>query len=161
MATRLGGSGIGVAVEQEQSCRLVADGKAACAVGQGSVASQTLVVQRREHRVERMLNRPKVSAGRAGADGAALDERDPRAAIGEDGCRRAADDSSADDHDLASHSPNIATRICRIPRQAARTAPTERLTAISGMATHRVRIADWSGLDAELIGWLREAYDRA
>lgn len=41
------------------------------------------------------------------------------------------------------------------------TEPTERLTAISGMATHRVRIADASGLDDELIGWLREAYDRA
>jgi predicted transport protein len=39
--------------------------------------------------------------------------------------------------------------------------PTERLTAISGMATHRVRVADSSGLDDELIGWLREAYDRA
>ena len=40
-------------------------------------------------------------------------------------------------------------------------APTERLIPISGMATHRVRIADSSGLDDELIGWLREAYDRA
>ena len=41
------------------------------------------------------------------------------------------------------------------------TEPTGRLTTISGMATHRVRIADASGLDDELIGWLREAYDRA
>ncbi len=41
------------------------------------------------------------------------------------------------------------------------TEPTERLTAISGMATHRVRIADASGLDDELVGWLREAYERA
>jgi predicted transport protein len=39
--------------------------------------------------------------------------------------------------------------------------PTERLKATSGMATHRVRIDDASGLDAELIGWLREAYERA
>jgi predicted transport protein len=39
--------------------------------------------------------------------------------------------------------------------------PTERLRPITGMATHRVRIADASGLDAELLGWLREAYDRA
>ncbi len=39
--------------------------------------------------------------------------------------------------------------------------PTERLRPITGMATHRVRIADSSGLDAELLGWLREAYDRA
>ena len=41
------------------------------------------------------------------------------------------------------------------------TQPTERLSPISGMATHRVRIADEAGLDDELIGWLREAYDRA
>jgi len=40
-------------------------------------------------------------------------------------------------------------------------AGTERLKPITGMATHRVRIADASGLDPELIGWLREAYDRA
>ena len=39
--------------------------------------------------------------------------------------------------------------------------PTDRLMATSGMATHRVRIADATGLDDELIGWLREAYERA
>jgi len=39
--------------------------------------------------------------------------------------------------------------------------PTDRLVATSGMATHRVRISDASGLDDELIGWLREAYERA
>lgn len=39
--------------------------------------------------------------------------------------------------------------------------PTRRLKAIAGMATHRVRIADTAGIDAELRGWLREAYDRA
>ena len=38
---------------------------------------------------------------------------------------------------------------------------TERLKPTSGMATHRVRIADVSGLDDELLGWLREAYERA
>ena len=38
---------------------------------------------------------------------------------------------------------------------------TDRLRPISGMATHRVRIADASGLDDELVGWLRRAYDRA
>ena len=38
---------------------------------------------------------------------------------------------------------------------------TERLKPTSGMATHKVRIADAGELDAELIGWLREAYDRA
>jgi len=39
--------------------------------------------------------------------------------------------------------------------------PTARLTPTSGMATHRVRIADAAGLDEELIGWLRDAYERA
>ncbi|HEY7600779.1 MAG TPA: DUF5655 domain-containing protein [Candidatus Limnocylindrales bacterium] len=38
---------------------------------------------------------------------------------------------------------------------------TERLRPTSGMATHRVRIADVAGLDGELLGWLKEAYDRA
>jgi predicted transport protein len=38
---------------------------------------------------------------------------------------------------------------------------TDRLTSTTGMATHRVRIADASGLDEELLGWLREAYERA
>ena len=38
---------------------------------------------------------------------------------------------------------------------------TDRLRPTTGMATHRVRIADAGGLDAELIGWLREAYERA
>jgi predicted transport protein len=41
------------------------------------------------------------------------------------------------------------------------TEPTDRLRPTSGMATHRVRIADASELDEELAGWLREAYDRA
>ena len=41
------------------------------------------------------------------------------------------------------------------------TQPTDRLRPTSGMATHRVRIDDASGLDAELVGWLREAYERA
>jgi predicted transport protein len=40
-------------------------------------------------------------------------------------------------------------------------APSDRLKATTGMATHKVRIADASGLDPELLGWLREAYDRA
>lgn len=39
-----------------------------------------------------------------------------------------------------------------------------RLTASgswNSMVTHRVQIADPAGLDEELLGWLREAYDRA
>jgi predicted transport protein len=39
--------------------------------------------------------------------------------------------------------------------------PTDRLRPTTGMATHRVRIADAAGLDTELVGWLREAYERA
>lgn len=39
--------------------------------------------------------------------------------------------------------------------------PTERLRPTTGMATHRLRIADASGLDEELVAWLREAYERA
>lgn len=39
--------------------------------------------------------------------------------------------------------------------------PTDRLRPTTGMATHRVRIDGADGLDAELLGWLREAYDRA
>lgn len=38
---------------------------------------------------------------------------------------------------------------------------TDRLKPMKGMATHRVRIANGSGVDGELIGWLREAYGRA
>jgi len=38
---------------------------------------------------------------------------------------------------------------------------TERLKPTSGMATHRVRLSAGDALDDELLGWLREAYDRA
>ncbi|MGI8928853.1 MAG: DUF5655 domain-containing protein [Candidatus Limnocylindrales bacterium] len=38
---------------------------------------------------------------------------------------------------------------------------TERLKPTTGMGTHTVRISDQSGLDDELVGWLREAYERA
>jgi hypothetical protein len=41
------------------------------------------------------------------------------------------------------------------------TAPTDRLKPTTGMATHKVRIANASGLDPELLAWLREAYDRS
>jgi predicted transport protein len=39
--------------------------------------------------------------------------------------------------------------------------PAGRLEPSTGMCTHRVRLSDPAGLDAEVIGWLREAYDRA
>ena len=39
--------------------------------------------------------------------------------------------------------------------------PAGRLEATSGMCTHRVRLSDPAELDDEVVGWLREAYDRA
>ncbi len=36
-----------------------------------------------------------------------------------------------------------------------------RLKPTTGMGTHKVRISDESGLDDELVGWLREAYEDA
>ena len=38
---------------------------------------------------------------------------------------------------------------------------TPRLRATTGMATHRVRIGGHAEIDAELVAWLREAYERA
>ncbi len=39
--------------------------------------------------------------------------------------------------------------------------PTGRLKPTTGMATHKVRVANLAELDDEVRGWLREAYDRA
>ena len=39
--------------------------------------------------------------------------------------------------------------------------PVGRLEATTGMCTHRVRLSAPDELDAEVQGWLREAYDRA
>ena len=39
--------------------------------------------------------------------------------------------------------------------------PAGRLEPTTGMCTHRVRLSDPSELDAEVIGWLHAAYDRA
>ena len=39
--------------------------------------------------------------------------------------------------------------------------PTDRLEATTGMCTHRVRLGSPDEFDAEVEGWLREAYDRA
>jgi hypothetical protein len=38
---------------------------------------------------------------------------------------------------------------------------TDRLEPTTGMCTHRVRLTDPAEFDAEVVGWLREAYDRA
>ena len=38
---------------------------------------------------------------------------------------------------------------------------TDRLLAGKGMVTHRVRLSEVSEVDGELVGWMREAYDRA
>ena len=39
--------------------------------------------------------------------------------------------------------------------------PAGRLEAASGMCTHRVRLSSMDQLDSEVVGWLREAYERA
>jgi hypothetical protein len=39
--------------------------------------------------------------------------------------------------------------------------PAGRLEATNGMYTHRVRLASTDDFDTEVLGWLREAYDRA
>ena len=39
--------------------------------------------------------------------------------------------------------------------------PAGRLEPSTGMCTHRVRISDAGELDAELLAWLRDAYERA
>ena len=39
--------------------------------------------------------------------------------------------------------------------------PVSRLERATGMCTHRVRLDDPAAFDAEVRGWLREAYDRA
>jgi len=39
--------------------------------------------------------------------------------------------------------------------------PDGRLEAAGGMCTHRVRLSSTDELDTEVIGWLREAYERA
>ncbi len=41
------------------------------------------------------------------------------------------------------------------------TAPTDRLRAAGGMCTHRVDVASADEIDAELVGWLHEAYEEA
>lgn len=40
-------------------------------------------------------------------------------------------------------------------------APTARLLEVGGMCTHKVAITDLAEVDAELLGWLAEAYERA
>ncbi len=39
--------------------------------------------------------------------------------------------------------------------------PTERLRAAGGMCTHRVDVRSLEEVDAELLGWMREAYELA
>lgn len=41
------------------------------------------------------------------------------------------------------------------------TPPTERLLLAGGMCTHKVSVTSGADIDAQLLGWLRAAYDRA
>jgi hypothetical protein len=40
-------------------------------------------------------------------------------------------------------------------------APTDRLKVVGGMCTHKVGVTSLDQVDDELIGWLRDAYERA
>jgi hypothetical protein len=44
---------------------------------------------------------------------------------------------------------------------AAATARLEASGSFNAMVSHRVRVASAKDIDAQLIGWLREAYDKA
>ena len=39
--------------------------------------------------------------------------------------------------------------------------PTDRLLEAGGMCTHKVKLSDVAEVDDELVGWLRDAYERA
>lgn len=38
---------------------------------------------------------------------------------------------------------------------------TERLRAATGVCTHTVEVADPNGIDDDLVGWMRQAYQQA
>src|SRR5918999_9372 len=64
-----------------------------------TVVAQRLLVELGEHRVERVLDRPGVAAGRGARKLPALEQLDPGARLGEEGRRCAPDDPAADDRD--------------------------------------------------------------
>ena len=94
--------------QQEKSGRIASDREVADArIGEGAVAGQALVVQRREDRIERVLDGAQVASRGAGADLAALDEDDPRSAVGHDRRGRAADDAATDDDDVRARARSV------------------------------------------------------
>jgi hypothetical protein len=99
-----------------------------------------------------VLDGAEVATRRSCPDGGALHEDDLRPPIGEDGGCGAADDPSTDDDDLAPHG--------REDTGVASGVLSSRLVAVR-RRSNRTPIDDASGLDAELVGWLREAYERA
>ena len=97
-APGLGRGRVGVAVEEQQARRLVADREPGPGdAGEGAVPREALDVERGQDRVEWVLDRPEVAAGGTGTDRRPLDEDDGRATVGHDRRRGAADDAAADD----------------------------------------------------------------
>ena len=92
--------GLGISVEQQQASRAGVDVEFGSHIGQGPVSAQALVIQRSQHRVERVLDGAQVASGRARSDGAALDQHDPRASISHDRRSGAADDPASNDDNV-------------------------------------------------------------
>ena len=98
---RLRAGAVEIRAQQEQPGRLVADREPVAGdARERAVAGEALGVEASEDRVERMLDRAEVAAGRAGPDGRLLDEDDGRAPVGHDRRCRGADDAPADDDDV-------------------------------------------------------------
>ena len=84
----------------QQPDRLIAQAEPEIERGQVPVEVDGLAIERREDRVERMLDDAGIRARGARGESLALDDRDPRAAIGEERRRSRADDPAADDDDI-------------------------------------------------------------
>ena len=70
------------------------------ALGDGAVQAQRLEVQRDEDRVERMLDDPRVAAGRSRSDRGLLEQDDASPALCQVSGSGHADDAATDDRDI-------------------------------------------------------------
>ena len=98
---QLGHAGVARSVvigQQQEPGRLRREGEVT--VGQRAVVLQRGLMQRREHRIEWMLDHAGVPAGGTGADLRRLDQEHRRPALGGEGRRGAADDPAADDEQV-------------------------------------------------------------